>query len=100
MPKGTTPTRTLYRLEADGVIKDAFWLRRVLALQSRRATACTSGEYRMQPGMTVEGLIDLWKRGEMVQYSLTLVEGWNFHQVRAALAKEEKLEQTLERSER
>jgi UPF0755 protein len=31
----------------------------------------------------------------MVQYSLTLVEGWNFHQVRAALAKEEKLEQTL-----
>ena len=49
----------------------------------------------MQPGMTVEGLIDLWKRGEMVQYSLTLVEGWNFHQVRAALAKDEKLEQTL-----
>jgi UPF0755 protein len=31
----------------------------------------------------------------MVQYSLTLVEGWNFRQVRAALAKDEKLEQTL-----
>jgi UPF0755 protein len=50
----------------------------------------------MLPGMTVEGLIDLWKRGEMVQYSVTLVEGWNFHQVRAALAKEEKLDNTLE----
>jgi UPF0755 protein len=37
----------------------------------------------------------LWKRGEVVQYSLTLVEGWNFHQVRAALAKDEKIEQTL-----
>jgi UPF0755 protein len=46
--------------------------------------------------MTVEGLIDLWKRGEMVQYSVTLVEGWNFRQVRAALAKEEKLDHTLE----
>jgi UPF0755 protein len=45
--------------------------------------------------MTVEGLIGLWKRGEMVQYSLTLVEGWNFHQVRAALAREEKIDQTL-----
>jgi UPF0755 protein len=32
----------------------------------------------------------------MVQYSVTLVEGWNFHQVRAALAKEEKLEHSLD----
>jgi UPF0755 protein len=31
----------------------------------------------------------------VVQYSLTLVEGWNFRQVRAALAKQEKLQQTL-----
>ena len=94
VPKGTTPTRTLYRLEADGVIKDAFWLRVYWRFNLARQPL-HKGEYRMQPGMTVEGLIDLWKRGEMVQYSLTLVEGWTFHQVRAALAKEEKLEQTL-----
>ncbi len=30
-----------------------------------------------------------------MQYSLTLVEGWNFRQVRAALAKQPKLDQTL-----
>jgi UPF0755 protein len=94
VPKGTTPTRTLYRLEAKGIIKDAFWLRVYWRFNLARQPL-HSGEYRMQPGMTVEGLIDLWKRGEMVQYSLTLVEGWNFHQVRAALAREEKIDQTL-----
>ena len=94
VPKGTTPTRTFYRLEANGVIKDAFWLR-VYWRFNLAKQPLHSGEYRLQPGMTVESLIDQWKRGEMVQYSLTLVEGWNFHQVRAALAKEEKIEQTL-----
>jgi len=54
-----------------------------------------SGEYRMTPGMTAQDLIGLWQRGEVVQYSLTLVEGWNFRQVRSALAKHEKIEQTL-----
>ena len=94
VPKGTTPNRTFIRLETDGVIKDAFWLRVYWRFNLARQPL-HSGEYRMVPGMTVNGLIDLWKRGEMVQYSLTLVEGWNFHQVRAALAKDEKLEQTL-----
>nr|WP_251030541.1 MULTISPECIES: endolytic transglycosylase MltG [Pseudomonas] len=94
VPNGTTPTGTLKRLEADGLIKDAFWLR-IYWRFNLADQPLHSGEYRMVPGMTVEGLIGVWKRGEVVQYSVTFVEGWNFRQVRAALAKNEKLEQTL-----
>ncbi|BBP66313.1 aminodeoxychorismate lyase [Pseudomonas sp. Cab53] len=94
VPNGTTPTGTLKRLEADGLIRDAFWLR-IYWRFNLADQPLHSGEYRMVPGMTMEGLISVWKRGEVVQYGVTFVEGWNFRQVRAALAKTDKLQQTL-----
>jgi len=94
VPAGATPTGTFNRLEADGVLEGAFWLRLYWRF-NLDGQPLHSGEYRMTPGMTAQGLIGLWQRGEVVQYSLTLVEGWNFRQVRAALAKHEKIVQTL-----
>jgi UPF0755 protein len=94
VPSGSSPTGVLNRLETEGVIKDALWLRLYwrfnLAGQSLH-----SGEYRLTPGMDARSLLTMWQKGEVVQYSLTLVEGWNFRQVRAALGKQAKLEQTL-----
>lgn len=94
VPAGATPTSTFNRLEADGVLEGAFWLRLYWRF-NLDGQPLHSGEYRMTPGMTAQGLIGLWQRGEVVQYSLTLVEGWNFRQVRSALAKHEKIVQTL-----
>ena len=94
VPAGATPTGTFNRLEADGVLDGAFWLRLYWRF-NLDGQPLHSGEYRMTPGMTAQGLIGLWQRGEVVQYSLTLVEGWNFRQVRSALAKHEKIVQTL-----
>ncbi|WP_341520757.1 endolytic transglycosylase MltG [Pseudomonas sp. G.S.17] len=94
VPAGSTPTGVLNRLEADGVVKDAFWLRLYWRFNLSEQSLHT-GEYRLTPGMDAQSLLNLWQRGEVVQYSLTLVEGWNFRQVRVALAKQPKLEQTL-----
>ncbi|MCD5988397.1 endolytic transglycosylase MltG [Pseudomonas sp. CDFA 553] len=94
VPAGSTPGGLLNRLQTDGVIKDAFWLRLYWRF-NLSSEALHSGEYRMTPGMNAQSLLGLWQRGEVVQYSLTLVEGWNFRQVRAALGKQPKLEQTL-----
>lgn len=46
--------------------------------------------------MTVEQLFDAWRRADVVQYNLTLVEGWTFRQVRSAVAKHEKIKHTLD----
>lgn len=94
VPAGSTPTGVLNRLQADGVIKDAFWLRLYWRF-NLSDQSFHSGEYRMTPAMDAKALLGLWQHGEVVQYSLTLVEGWNFRQVRAALARQLKLEQNL-----
>lgn len=94
VPAGATPGGVLNRLESEGVLHDAFWLRLYWRF-NLSGQALHSGEYQLNPGATAQDMLTLWQRGDVVQYSLTLVEGWNFRQVRAALAKQVKLEQTI-----
>ncbi|NMY39869.1 endolytic transglycosylase MltG [Pseudomonas sp. WS 5013] len=91
---GDTPGGLLNRLEGEGVLDGAFWLRLYWRF-NLSGQALHSGEYRLTPQQSARDLLDLWRRGEVVQYSLTLVEGWSFRQVRAALVRQEKLEQRL-----
>ena len=55
-----------------------------------------AGEYRLQSGLTVPGLLELLTAGRVVQHSLTLVEGWTFREVRHALEQSRPLRQTLQ----
>lgn len=94
VPAGASPSGTLSRLQAEGVIEGAFWVRLYWRV-NLNGQRFHSGEYRMTPGMNMRDLLDAWQKGDVVQYNLTLVEGWTFRQLRAALAKQVKLEQTL-----
>jgi UPF0755 protein len=62
------------------------WFR--LSGQSRQIRA---GNYEIEPGSTPRSLLLKLVRGEESLRSVTLVEGWTFLQVRAALQKEELL---------
>lgn len=50
-----------------------------------------AGNYELERGITPRRLLDKLARGEEALRAVTLVEGWNFRQVRAALAKGEQL---------
>lgn len=95
VPAGSTPVGLINRLEREGVLENAWWLRLHWRL-TRAEQTLHSGEYRLEPGMTIDELFEHWVSGKVVQYSLTLVEGWNIRQLRIALAAQEKLTQTLE----
>jgi UPF0755 protein len=62
------------------------WFR--LSGQSRQMRA---GSYEITPGTTPKSLLSMMVRGEESLRSVTLVEGWNWRQVRQALAKAENL---------
>ena len=94
VPAGSTPVGLINRLERDGLLDGGLWLRLHWRL-NRAGQTLHGGEYRLEPGMTVNQLFEAWVSGKVVQYSLTLVEGWNIRQLRAALGAEDKLEQTL-----
>ena len=54
------------------------------------------GEYRVEPGMTAQVLLDRMAQGDVIQYSLTLVEGWTFKQMMQAVQANGKLTHTLD----
>jgi UPF0755 protein len=62
------------------------WFR--LSGQGHRIKA---GSYELERGITPQRLLDKLARGEESLRAVTLVEGWNWRQVRAALAKSEQL---------
>lgn len=60
---------------------------------SGQARQIKAGNYELESGVTPLSLLSKLTRGEEALRSVTLVEGWTFKQVRAALSKAEQLTQ-------
>ena len=58
---------------------------------SGQARQIKAGSFEIVPGTTPRSLLSMVVRGDQTLKSITLVEGWNFGQVRAALQKAELL---------
>ena len=94
IPKGASFASVTRDLEKAGLIANARyleWYGRYTGLANR----IRAGEYRLTDSMTPDKLLALLVSGKSVNYSLTLLEGWNIRQVRAAVASHEALKNTL-----
>ncbi|MDD2882392.1 MAG: endolytic transglycosylase MltG [Rhodoferax sp.] len=89
---GTTPRGVVQDAVASGVnVSPAllYWWFRL----SGQARLIKAGSYELEAGLTPRSLLSKLTRGEEALRSVTLVEGWTFKQVRAALLKAEHLTQ-------
>ena len=63
----------------------------VLARGSGRANRIKAGSYRLTAGNSPLALLQMLVRGDTIQESITIIEGWTFSQMRGLLSKHEGL---------
>lgn len=59
----------------------------LLARALGKAGSIKAGSYQLRPGSTPLAMLDMLVRGETIQESLTIIEGWTFAQMRAEVAR-------------
>jgi len=91
---GTSLTAVSHEIVTRGWMSHAY----SLITEGRRqglAASIKAGEYAIDPGTTPLQLLHLIVSGKVIQYSLTIPEGWSFRQIMQAVADSEVLQQTL-----
>jgi len=95
VPPGMSLARIAARLEEAGALRHAKlfeWYGRGSGLAGK----VRAGEYRIPPESSPRDIMARLVSGEVILHSLTVVEGWTFHQMRAAMAAHPALRMTLE----
>ncbi len=92
---GTSLGNLAKDLEKKGYINNSVYLR-IIARWTGQGNQIKAGEYFVQPGTKPTQLLDLLISGQVNTYNITLVEGWNFHQMLRAINSNKALSHTLE----
>jgi UPF0755 protein len=82
------------KLVSENIINDSRYLE-LLARHSKRANKIKSGEYNIMPGILPDELLNIFVSGKAVQYSMTLLEGWQIHEMLEAIKLNDVLEKKL-----
>ena len=81
---GSTLKGTVRQMRQAGVPVN-FWLMTALAELSGNSTRLKAGTYDLEPGTSPFRLLQELVHGEFAQAVLVVIEGWTFHQMRAAV---------------
>lgn len=92
------PGESLRHVAADfagkGIVSEP-WDLVIYARLHEASAGLRAGEYRIEPGTTVAGLLALLRSGKVVLHSITLVEGWNLQESLAAVDADPNIKHTL-----
>jgi UPF0755 protein len=92
---GVTLRQVAAELAGRGILREPLYLR-LLGRERGDANRIKAGDYALEHGMTPNDVIDLFVSGAVIEYSLTLVEGWTFRQALEAVRRHERIVHTLD----
>lgn len=92
---GSSITSIGKQLQERGILESSLYLQ-VYARLTDRASRIQVGEYRIRPGTTPRDFLKQLIEGRIIQYALTIVEGWTFRQMLQAVAAHKKISNTLQ----
>jgi UPF0755 protein len=95
VPTGTPFLGVVRRVREGGhnASPEIYW--RALAWEMKVASNLHAGEYALTAGITPRTLLRKMADGDVIQHRFTIVEGWTFHQLRAALGTDAGIASTL-----
>jgi len=95
IPAGTSLKQLAFDLQRQGIIdQPRFFV--MLGRELDAARSLKTGEYTLLRGMTPRSLLELVTDGQVIQYSLTVIEGQTFREMLARIASHAVIEHTLE----
>ncbi len=74
------------KLLSENIINSAFYFKLYAKLE-KKASLLQAGEYIIKPNTSIQKLLQLFVRGEVTQYQLTIPEGWTAKQIFTYLEK-------------
>jgi peptidoglycan lytic transglycosylase G len=82
------------KLKSEKIIEKSIYLE-ILARIEKQTDKIKSGEYKLKTDLLPNDLLKIFVEGKVIQYSLTLVEGWQIHEMLEAIKLNDVLEENL-----
>ncbi len=96
IPSGSTLRQVAQDLADKGYIKDPLMFI-ALARLNDEGVHIKAGEYRLTQAQSPQDLIELFRKGNSIQYSFTIIEGWTFNQLLDAMRRNDVLTHTIDK---
>ncbi|WP_202620608.1 endolytic transglycosylase MltG [Microbulbifer hydrolyticus] len=89
---GSNLSRILARLESQGVVRSARWVRVYARVKDQ--SSIHPGEYMIPAGSNAMDLVARLNSGDVTRYRVTIVEGWTFQQALSQIRNSKKIRST------